>query len=132
MNHMQLTFMKYIGQPKFGRNHYFPSYNILCDWWWGLYWNGKKILGFQKRSPQNSQFFQVMHRAIFEFIILTYQLLKQRGFVKAMIWGRLKMKSTCSLSVQIHKKSGNAFVWPCPSPTLTLLLSSCRLQTRSP
>jgi hypothetical protein len=55
-----------------------------------------------------------------------------RGFVKAVIWGRSRMKNTCSLFVQVHRKSRNAFVWPCPSPTLTLLLSSCKLRTRSP
>jgi len=41
------------------------------------------------------------------------------------------MKSTCSLFVQIHRKLENVFVRPCPSPTLALLLSSCKLQTRS-
>jgi hypothetical protein len=56
----------------------------------------------------------------------------QRGFVEVVIWGRLRMKSTCSLSVQIHKKSGNIFVQPYPSPTLALLLSSCKLRTQSP
>jgi hypothetical protein len=42
------------------------------------------------------------------------------------------MKSTCSLFVQIHKKLGNAFVQPCPSPTQWLLLSSCRLRMSQP
>ncbi len=56
----------------------------------------------------------------------------QRGFVEVAIWGRQRMKSTCSLSVQIHRKLGNTFVQPCPSPTLIVLLSSCRLQTQSP
>jgi hypothetical protein len=46
--------------------------------------------------------------------------------------GKVEVKSTRSLSVQICRKSGNAFVWPCPSPTLALLLSSCRLRTQSP
>ncbi len=42
------------------------------------------------------------------------------------------MKSTCSLSIQIHRKLGNAFVRPYPSSTQALLLNSCRLWTRSP
>ncbi len=46
--------------------------------------------------------------------------------------GRSKMKNTCSLFVQVHKKSGNAFVRPFPSLTLALLLSSCKLRTWSP
>ncbi len=50
-----------------------------------------------------------------------------RGFVEAAIWGRLRMKNTCSLFVQIHKKSRNAFIQPYLSPTLALLLSSCKL-----
>jgi hypothetical protein len=33
-----------------------------------------------------------------------------RGFVEVATWGRLRMKSTCSLSVLIHRKLGNAFV----------------------
>jgi hypothetical protein len=33
---------------------------------------------------------------------------------------------------KIHNKLGNIFVQPCPSLTLALLLSSCRLRTRSP
>ncbi len=56
----------------------------------------------------------------------------QRGFVEVATWGRQKMKSTCSLSVQIHKKLGNVFVQPCPSPARAFLLGSCRLRTRSP
>ncbi len=55
-----------------------------------------------------------------------------KGFVKTVTWGRQRMKSTCSLFVQIHRKLGNAFVRPCPSPTQALLLSSCRLRTWSP
>jgi hypothetical protein len=55
-----------------------------------------------------------------------------RGFVEVAIWERFKMKITCSLSIQIYKKSGNAFVQPCPSLTLAFLLSPCKLQTRSP
>ncbi len=56
----------------------------------------------------------------------------QRGFVRAMTWGRQRMKNTCSLSIQIHKKLGNAFVRPYSSPTLILLLSSCKLRTQLP
>ncbi len=53
-----------------------------------------------------------------------------RGFVKVAIWGRLRMNNICSLFVQVHKKSRNDFVRPYPSPTLALLLSSCKLRTR--
>jgi hypothetical protein len=44
--------------------------------------------------------------------------------------GKVEDEEHMSLSVQIHKKSGNAFVWPCPSPTQAFLLSSCRLRTQ--
>ncbi len=56
----------------------------------------------------------------------------QRGFVEVVIWGRLRMKNKCYLFVQIHRKSRNVFVQPCPSPTLALLLSSCKLRTWLP
>ncbi len=55
-----------------------------------------------------------------------------KGFVKVEIWGRSRMKNTCSLFVQVHKKSENTFVRPYPSLTLALLLNSCKLRTRSP
>jgi hypothetical protein len=43
----------------------------------------------------------------------------------------LRMKSTCSLCVQIHihRKLGNVFVWLCLLSTLALSMSSCRLRT---
>jgi hypothetical protein len=43
--------------------------------------------------------------------------------------GKVKDKNICSLSIQIQKKLGNTFLWPCPSPTLAFLLSSCKLRT---
>jgi hypothetical protein len=57
------------------------------------------------------------------------------GFCCFIFWSfsvSLRMKSTCSLSVQIHRKLGNTFVRPYPSPTRALLLNSCRLWTQSP
>ncbi len=36
----------------------------------------------------------------------------QKGFVEVATWGRQRMKNTCSLSVQILIKLGNAFVQP--------------------
>jgi hypothetical protein len=35
-----------------------------------------------------------------------------RGFVKATIWKRSRMKNICSLFVQIHRKSRNPYVRP--------------------
>jgi hypothetical protein len=81
----------------------------------------------ESRRTPNPQLFQVLGftPTLGQVRVVTHT---QRGFFEIVIWGRLRMKSTCSLSVQIHKKLGNAFVWPCPSPTLALLLSSCRLR----
>ncbi len=46
-------------------------------------------------------------------------------------WLFLRVKNTYSLSVQIHKKLGNAFVQLFPSPTRALFLNSCKLWTWS-
>jgi len=42
------------------------------------------------------------------------------------------MKSTCSLSIQIHKKLENAFVRPCPLPTRALLLGYANYEHSRP
>jgi len=65
--------------------------------------------------------------SVIKFSKTHFQWLLEKGF-----WGKYRMKSTCSLYVQIHRKLGNAFVRPFPSPTQALLLNSCRIRTRSP
>jgi hypothetical protein len=47
---------------------------------------------------------------LFFFLICGRVCHMQRGFVESATWRRLKMKSTCSLFVLIHRKLGNAFV----------------------
>jgi hypothetical protein len=55
-----------------------------------------------------------------------------RSFVKATIWRRSKKKNTCSLFVQVHRKSRNASVRPFPSLTLALLLTHANYEHGCP
>jgi hypothetical protein len=68
----------------------------------------------------------------FKFYFLVFVVSFSNLFQFLVFFISLRMKSTCSLSIQIHRKLRNAFIQPYPSPTRALLLNSCKLQTWSP
>ncbi len=53
-------------------------------------------------------------------------------FCRGCNLGKVEDEKHLLLAYPNTRKLGNTFVGPCPSPTLALLMISCRLQTRSP